>query len=56
MKWIDVLIILIYTLWFIISWKFFEQIIEGKADKGKIIFYAFTANLLLAMAMALLHL
>lgn len=62
MKWIDVLILSIYTLWLIIAWKVFWRVIGDKADKEKIIiFYMFTLmtaliNLLLAMCMALLHL
>lgn len=64
MKWIDVLNILIYTVWLVIAWKAFWKKIgdKDKPDKEKlIIFYAFTLmvamlNLLLAMCIKLLHL
>lgn len=62
MKWIDVLILSIYTIWLIFTWKVFWKVIGDKADKEKIIiFYVFTlmtalVNLLLAMCMKLLNL
>lgn len=62
MKWIDVLILSIYTIWLIFAWKVFWKVIGDKADKEKIIiFYVFTlmtalVNLLLAMCMKLLNL
>lgn len=62
MKWIDILILSIYTIWLIFTWKVFWKVIGDKADKEKIIiFYVFTlmtalVNLLLAMCMKLLNL